>query len=205
MSVSTITRALADKKMNYQKAYAILANSLRIEDLPIEELDAIRFLIARCATKENAAIKPTDSPFKLASLFVAKQDPRFYLTGIHSDGNCLRASNGHVAIEVSHQHEPGVYDALGIRIPGSDDWRLPDMKQVFQGELVDVEDWLNGDVRRVGDTVYRQVGPAWYCVDYLALINRTRASRVRVNTSNKLMPLVFEGDNFQAVIMPMRE
>lgn len=204
MSVETISGPVIDKKIDFQKAYAALANSLIIEKLDVYERDALRYMITKATTKEKAALKPNENPFKLASLFMAKKDPRYYLCGIHATGTHLIAINGHMIIMVEHACEPGVYDALGVRIPDSSEWKLPDVSRYFKLQFSPV-DYLSGEESIVGHTPARLLGGTKFDINYLKLLKRinTKETGLSTDTINNFRVLQFVGDNFKGILMPL--
>ena len=80
-----------------------------------EARNALSWLIANAQKKALAKVKPMNCPFKLASIFMAKKDVRYYLQQIYSTGTHLVASNGHVLIKIYHACESGFYDAMGSK------------------------------------------------------------------------------------------
>lgn len=206
MSVQTITGTIFAKNMNYQKAFAALANDLNVEKLDQYTIDAIRYMVAKAAAKEKAALKPNESPFKLASLFMASKDPRYYLCGIHANGTHLTASNGHMLIMVEHACEPGVYDALGMPIPGAQEWKLPDFSRYFRTQYSPI-DYLSGEESIVGNTAARLLGDTKFNIDYLKLLKRinTKETALSADTFLGSRVLHFAGDNFKGILMPLND
>ena len=204
MSEETITGTIYAKNMNYQKAFAALAEDLNIEQLDPYTLDAIRYMVTKASGKEKAALKPNASPFKLASLFMAKKDRRYYLCGIHANGTHLVATNGHMVIMVEHACEPGVYDALGMPIPGANEWKLPDVSRYFKLHFNPV-DYLSGEESIVGHTPARLLGDTKFSIEYLKLIKRinTKETGLSAETINERRVLHFAGDNFKGILMPI--
>lgn len=204
MSIQTITTPVIAKKMNYSDALAALANDPAIENLDFYTIDAIRFMVSKAAAKEKAALKVTDSPFKLASLFMAKKDPRYYLCGIHADGQTLTASNSHIAVRVAHECPAAIYDAMGVEIPDSKDWKMPNTSLWFDisSAEIDIESGING---MVGKTVAKVFGDKSFDAGYLKTIKRAGATRYEIATVsiNGLYCLKFFGPNFSGVLMPL--
>jgi len=90
---------------NRQLSYRETENLLRI----------VAYLLDKQRKKELATVKPLNDPFKLASLFMGKNDIRNYLNEIYSDGTHLIASDGHALIKIHHQCAAGYYDAHGVK------------------------------------------------------------------------------------------
>lgn len=100
--------------MNYELARNIIELS-DVLKAPSELKHAVQWLLDNQAKKEIAA-KPITDPFKMASLFMAKQDTRFYLNYIYSNGTHIIASNGSTLIKIKHACAAGFYDALGTPV-----------------------------------------------------------------------------------------
>lgn len=206
MSIQTITNPIVHKKMDYKKAFAALANDSQIAQLDPFTIDAIRYMVAKAAIKEKSALKPNENPFKLASLFMAKKDPRYYLCGIHATGKQLMACNGHIVIVVDHECDEGVYDALGMAVPDSSDWKLPNFSRYFDLNYESI-DYLNGDESMVHDTPTRLIGDTKFSIDYLNLIKRINPKETKLSVETMHVGKIFQfiGDNFKGVLMPLME
>lgn len=101
------------KTTNFNQALKSIVDAPSQNDIP---LDVLCWLIQQSQKKELKNVK-LDNPFKLASLFRAKKDVRYYLTAIHSTGEFLEASNGHTYIRINHKVDPGFYSDSGILLP----------------------------------------------------------------------------------------
>jgi len=99
------------------KALKILLECETLDRCASVEILAICWLVQATQKKALAKLKPSDSPFKLASLFRAKKDIRCYLNAIYSDGEKLLGCDGHTIIRINHTVPKGFYHDNGIINP----------------------------------------------------------------------------------------
>lgn len=218
-NLNLIYRQPNNKKITFNTALLQLSNDPKLLELDAMSIEAVRFLIMTSEKKVVAPLK-TNDPFKLASLFMAKNDIRYYLNHIYSDGKQLIASNGHVLIRVQHECQEGFYTKAGIREYDADYAKFPDFTKAFQkvndkmiakiidGEKRIVTSKMTGKQVTSEMTVQQVTGISdtgetkteWFNRDYLALVKRIKPDHISLGDD----VLYFKGSNFDGIVMPIR-
>jgi hypothetical protein len=160
--------------------------------------------------KALAKLKPSDSPFKLASLFRAKKDVRYYLNAIYSDGENLIASDGHAIIKINHTVPAGWYHDNGIVNPDMDA-KFPDFMRVYNTKSTDTangcnpldanNEWYMMDAKKpyqiVRVTSDANKDGIWFNADYIDRARRAGATAYYLCEGS----LYFTGPNFDGFVM----
>ncbi|MDE3021836.1 MAG: hypothetical protein KGI54_08255 [Pseudomonadota bacterium] len=212
MDINTLL-TVPSKNMGFNKALHMLAGKDTLDLTDPEYSNTIRWLIQKAAQKEKASVNPKDNHWKLASLFRANKDVRYYLNMIHATGSHLVASNGHVLIQIENNAPPGFYSDTGILLEGSDYAKFPDFNRIMG--TVNKEcpiDYLKGETgsystktsavhyrKLTAKTSGTQLASAYY-LEYLNILKRIGIKTAYLCESC----LYFEGEGFKGLIMPMR-
>ena len=195
------------------KALKIMLDCETLDRCSSAEILAIAYLVQTAQKKAMAKIKPSDSPFKLASLFRAKKDVRYYLTAIYSDDEKLLASDGHTIIRVNHAVPAGWYHDNGM-VNSDMDAVFPDAKSIFSTTTTSSADECNPlDANNERDMrgakkpyqVVRVTSDAnkdglWFNADYIDRARRAGATAYYLHKDR----LYFTGSNFDGLIMQIR-
>jgi hypothetical protein len=173
------------------------------DNLDAQAITALQYMINKAQKKEAGQLK-LDNPFKVASLFMAKKDIRFYLNFIYSDGAHLIASNGHIAIVVNHACQSGFYNSTGTLIENEDFAKLPNFDKYLQlvNEIEINPDALkNGELKIDGKYQVRCIdNNVWFNDDYLAIFRRLKPENIYLINHYHLLA---KADNYTAIIMPI--
>jgi hypothetical protein len=188
--------AMPTKGYKYQQALVALTNDPAIGRLDDHVKLAIAYLVQAQAKKEVAKLKPNESPFKLASLFIGKKDVRYYLNEIHSTGTHLEASNGHTYIRINHAVEPGFYDALGNKTEMKTKYPVigNKLEKLRNGNLFNLE----GEIIALEKYNIVKIGPLYMMEEYVKQLKKTGCTHVGVTEDSPWF--YFSGDNFEGII-----
>jgi len=185
-----------------------------VERLSSSETLALAWLVQAAQKKALAKLKPSDSPFKLASLFRAKKDVRYYLNAIYSDGEKLLASDGHTLIRINHTVPKGFYHDNGI-VNSDIEAVFPDFMRVYNTKNTQPYNECNPlDTNNERDMVgakkpFQVVHVAseanktgtWFNADYIDRARRAGATAYYLCDGN----LYFTGPNFDGFVMQIRK
>jgi hypothetical protein len=203
MKLSDLDHYTRGYKMDAKKAVSILCRDESIDALCPETRAAIAFLLKKTEVKA-ASKKELTNPFWLASQFMAKKDVRYFLNYICSDGYTLTASTGHVLIQVNHKCDPGFYDRLGNLVEPPEFAKFPDFKNVLV--KTGAKPFELSDFKEAGFSgkipVVSADDKTFFNADYMALLTRIKADNQVIQTKSHL---IFTGDEYQGVIMPIRK
>ena len=163
------------------------------------------YLLDKQRKKELATVKPLNDNFKLASLFMGKNDLRIYLNEIYSDGTNLIASNGCILIKIVHRCAAGYYDAHGVKT--GTDAKYPDFNRVlndttprYDVDLSSSETFMYTPKTK-GDRLEANGKTHAYPFSTIQILKKIGVKTAQINDAGNLY---FEGDTFTGVIMPMR-
>jgi len=203
-------------KMTPAQAIAAILQDPATDALNSTTLAAIAMLINK-GEKRAATKKDLSNPFWIAAQFMAKDDIRYYLNSIYSDGSHIIASDGHRLVRIKYEAEPGFYTASGQKQYEPDHARFPDFGRVYGQPWLDdqpVELALFTDEKMIGS---KEPAPA---IAYAVRDNKNEPAQVWFNrayieTVQKLgvthaviaadfSALKFEHDNFDGVVMTIR-
>ena len=185
--------------MNYEQA------KFELQNAPIEYRQAIDYLLDQQRKKEVKALK-ISNPYKLASMFRAKNNKRKHLNYIYSTGSKLIASNGYVAIEIDHVAPEGYYDDLGEPLPGID-YKYPSFDRAFSYNLervcIEFKDEVE-TVRTEGKKYVSQLtfGNIMFNKKYVDLFKKAGATGGVYNGTALIVDL--PKHNARGIIMPLR-
>ena len=196
--------------INADKALKTLLEWNTVERLSSDETLALCWLVQATQKKALAKLKPSDSPFKLASLFRAKTDVRYYLNAIYSDGEKLIACDGHTIIRVNHTAPKGYYHDNGLANPAMDA-KYPDFSRINKTINTQLYNECNpldaGNTRDMIDakkpfqvvhvTSEANKTGAWFNADYVDRARRAGATAYYICEGN----LYFVGPNFDGFVM----
>ena len=204
----TLKNIKSDDKINLtidSSIKCLIDNNNVLSKVNIDIQKSILFLAQTCVKKQASKIK-LDNPFKMASLFMGKNDNRKYLNYIYSNGTELIASNGHILIRIKAEHEPGFYNRLGVLCETPDFAKFPEFTRVIEAKSIDainidsgiesLEYWEGKEhfVTKYLDTVI-------YDSKYLNILRKIGIIEFELKDTNNIY---FKKDNFDGVVMPIR-
>ena len=205
------------RKMTPAQAIAAILQDPATDNLDPITLAAIAMLINK-GEKQATTKKDLSNPFWIAAQFMAKEDVRYYLNNIYSDGENLIASDGHRHVRIKHKAEPGFYTAAGNLEFGPDHAKFPAFDRVYNQQWLDdqpIELALFADEKMMGtekpfpvvaytvrekENVLTQV---WFNRAYIETVQKLGISHATIAAN--FTALKFEHDNFDGVVMPIRE
>jgi len=199
--------------MDANKALSIILEYDTESKLTMEETRVLCWLVQETQKKKLGKLKPSDSPFKMATLFRAKKDIRYYLNKIYSNGTHLIASDGHTVIRINHAVDTGYYYDNGM-LDDSIDAKFPDFSRVVETINTSIEnqcDPLNPNNERelfggrkpspiIHVTSENNEKGSWFNAGYVDRTRRVGATKYYLCDDN----LYFVGDNFDGFIMKIR-
>jgi len=196
------------------KALQTLLEFNTVERLSSSETLALAWLVQATQKKALATLKPSDSPFKLASLFRAKKDVRYCLNAIYSDGEYLLGCDGHTIIRINHTVPKGFYHDNGIINPDIEAV-FPDFMRVYNTKNTSIANECNPldannerdmlsakkpfQVVRVASEANKT--GAWFNADYIDRTRRAGATAYYLCEGS----LYFTGPNFDGFVMQIRK
>ena len=202
-NIKCLLESKVRSSLSYNEALATLAGFY--DDIPDTIKESIIYMVQTAQTKEKGLVK-LNNPFKLASLFRAKKELRYYLNYIYSSGECLVASTGYVLISVPHKCEPGFYSDTGILVEGPEFSKYPDFNRhlasINKDKSYVISDFKIGGV--VGKNKYLILEGVDIAFDgaYINLIKRVGVKEVYLLNLNK--GLYFKSPAFEGLVMSMR-
>ena len=206
----TLKNIKSDDKvsMNNIEAFSqLIQGNDMLSELPLHLQRSILFLAQSANKKEQGKVK-LDNPFKLASLFMAKDDVRYYLNYIHSTGESLIASNGHVLIRITQFFEQGFYNKSGVLVENKDFAKFPDFQKVYEkpkSELfeLDISD-QSIHYHNKKQVIYVKINDTYYMKQYIDILKKIGIDKVSQSEEKDMKILYFSKDNFSGVIMPIK-
>ncbi len=205
------------QKLTPAQAVGLILADPKIDDLAPDTLAAIAMLINK-GEKRAASKKDLENPFWIAAQFMAKNDIRYYLNNIYSDGENLIASDGHRLVKINHKVEPGFYTPSGQLEFGPDHARFPNFNRVYNQAwledqpvtLAEFSDEKMIDTDKPFPAIAYTLTSAknekvrvWFNRGYIEAVQKLGITSAVIAAN--FSALKFEGPNFTGIVMPIRE